>query len=67
MVATIDGRPTSNPDLTHRFEVNASGGIEELGEPDVLYRNDRGNGWVAVPWTEGAFWTRRANPPASAV
>ena len=55
VVATLDGRPTSAPDLTNRFEVNAAGGIEELGEPDVLYRNDRGMGWVAVPWTEGAF------------
>ena len=67
VVATLDGRPTSAPDLTHRFEVNAAGGIEELGEPDVLYRNDRGNGWVAVPWTEGAFLdaagNRLSHPP----
>ncbi len=62
VVATIDGRPTSAPDLTHRFEVNASGGIEELGEPDVLYRNDRGTGWVAVPWTEGAFLDAAGKP-----
>jgi len=62
VVATIDGRPTSAPDLTNRFEVNASGGIEELGEPDVLYRNDRGTGWVAVPWTEGAFLDAAGKP-----
>ena len=62
VVATLDGRPTSAPDLTHRFEVNASGGIEELGEPDVLYRNDRGTGWVAVPWTEGAFVDAAGTP-----
>ncbi len=62
VVATIDGRPTSNPDLANRFEVNASGGIEELGEPDVLYRNDRGSGWVAVPWTEGAFLDAAGKP-----
>ena len=62
VVATIDGRPTSAPDLTNRFEVNASGGIEELGEPDVLYRNDRGTGWVAVPWTEGAFLDASGKP-----
>lgn len=62
VVATLDGRPTSAPDLTNRFEVNASGGIEELGEPDVLYRNERGAGWVAVPWTEGAFVDAAGNP-----
>ncbi len=62
VVATLDGRPTSAPDLTNRFEVNAAGGIEELGEPDVLYRNDRGNGWVSVPWTEGAFLDAAGNP-----
>ena len=62
VVATIDGRPTTASDLTNRFEVNSSGGIEELGEPDVLYRNDRGTGWVAVPWTEGAFLDAAGKP-----
>ena len=62
VVATIDGRPTTASDLTNRFEVNASGGIEELGEPDVLYRNDRGTGWVAMPWTEGAFLDAAGKP-----
>lgn len=62
VVATLDGRPTSAPDLTNRFEVNAAGGIEELGEPDVLYRNDRGTGWVAVPWTGGAFLDASGRP-----
>ena len=28
----------------------------------MLYRNDRGTGWVAVPWTEGAFVDAAGTP-----
>src|SRR4030095_6437867 len=42
-------------DLTNRFVVTAIGGIEELGEPDVLYRNLGGTNLLQVPWTGGAF------------
>ncbi len=55
VVATIDGRPTSEPDLTNRFVVTATGAIEELGEPDVLYRNLGGTNFAEVPWNRGAF------------
>ena len=55
VVATIDGRPTTEPDLLGRFVVTASGGIEELGEPDVLYLNRGGTNFTEVPWTSGAF------------
>ncbi len=54
-VATLDGRPTTEPDLTNRFVVTAMGGLDELGEPDVLYRNQHGTNFVEVSWTEGAF------------
>ncbi len=54
-VATIDGRPTTDPDLTNRFVVTATGGMEETGEPDVLYRNLGGTNFVEVAWTEGGF------------
>ena len=54
-VATLDGRPTTAPDLTNRFVVNAAGGLEEQGEPDVLYRNLGGTNFVEIPWTGGAF------------
>ncbi|MBN8246111.1 MAG: VCBS repeat-containing protein [Verrucomicrobia bacterium] len=54
-VATLDGRPTTAPDLTNRFVVNAAGGMDELGEADVLYRNLDGTRFVPVPWTGGAF------------
>ncbi len=54
-VVAIDGRPATAPDLTNRFVVNARGGVDELGEPDVLYRNLGGTNLAEVPWTGGAF------------
>jgi enediyne biosynthesis protein E4 len=54
-VATLDGRPTTAPDLTNRFIVNAAGGLEEQGEPDVLYRNRGGTNFTEIAWTGSAF------------
>jgi hypothetical protein len=54
-VATVDGRPTTAPDLTNRFAVNARGVLEELGEPDALYLNQQGASFREVPWTDGAW------------
>lgn len=54
-VATVDGRPTTAPDLTNRFAVNARGALEELGEPDALYLNQQGTSFREIPWTEGAW------------
>lgn len=64
-VATIDGRPTSEPDLTNRFVVTPSGGLEELGEPDVLYRNLGGTNFLELPWTQGAFLDEDGRPLAA--
>ncbi len=61
-VATVDGRPTTEPDLTNRFIVNARGGVDEVGEPDVLYHNLGGTNFVAVPWTDGAFLDEAGHP-----
>ena len=66
VVATIDGKPTTDPEFAGRFVVNESGGIEELGEPDVLYRNLGGTNFVAVPWTGGAFLDEVGKPLESA-
>jgi hypothetical protein len=63
-VATVDGRPTSAPDLTNRFTVNLRGGVEELGEPDVLYRNLDGSRFEEVPWTNGAWVDADGEPLA---
>lgn len=61
-VATVDGRPVTEPDLANRFIVNARGGVEELGEPDVLYLGRGGTNFVEVPWTGGA-WLDPAGRP----
>ncbi len=55
VVATIDGRPTTHPDLANRFVVTPEGGVMEVGEPDVLYRNLGGTNLVPLSWTDGAF------------
>jgi hypothetical protein len=61
-LATLDGRPSTDPDLTNRFVVTPAGGLEELGEPDVLYRNLGGTNFLAVPWTGGAFLDESGRP-----
>ncbi|MFO1457947.1 MAG: VCBS repeat-containing protein [Verrucomicrobiota bacterium] len=61
-VATLDGRPTTAPDLTNRFVVNAAGGLDEMGEVDVLYRNVRGTNFVEIPWVGGAFLDEDGTP-----
>ncbi len=62
VVDTVDGRPTTAPDLADRFVVNGRGGVEELGEPDLLLRNDGGLRWTEVPWTSGAFLESDGKP-----
>jgi hypothetical protein len=64
VVTALDGRPTTDADLTNRFLVNAAGGIEELGEPDVLFRNFGGTNFVPVSWTGGAFVDDTGKPLA---
>jgi hypothetical protein len=64
VVTTLDGRPTTDADLTNRFIINSAGGIEELGESDVLYRSLGGTNFAAVPWTDGAFLDEAGKPLA---
>jgi len=67
VVATVNGRPVTEPDLTNRFSVNSFGGIEEAGEADVLYHNLGGTNFVPVSFTDGSFLDEDgmalANPP----
>ncbi|MGE3311398.1 MAG: CRTAC1 family protein, partial [Limisphaerales bacterium] len=62
VVDTVQGRPASDPEFAGRFSVNAAGGIEEHGEPDVLFRNEKGARFVEVPWTQGAFLDASGKP-----
>lgn len=63
VVDLVNGRPAAtDPEFAGRFVVNEHGGIEENGEPDVLYRNVGGTNFVEVPWTGGAFLDETGAP-----
>lgn len=55
IVAAVNDRPASAPDLTNRFVVSPSGTVLEQGEPDVLYLNDGRGRFAPVPFTGGDF------------
>src|SRR6185369_5256690 len=61
-VATLNGRPTTDPDLTYRFVVTPAGELDEMGEPDVLYLNQHGTNFLEVSWTGGAFLDEDGRP-----
>ncbi len=65
VVSTVNGRPVTDPDLANRFLVNETGGIDELGEPDVLYHNQGGTNLVPVSFTGGAFLDEDGRPLAT--
>lgn len=55
VVALVNGRPTTEPDLEGRYSVQPEGGIQENGEVSVLYRNQSGTNFVPIPFVGGAF------------
>jgi hypothetical protein len=55
VVAAVNGKPTSSPELVGRFTVNERDGIVEHGEVDVLFHNNGRGGFTPVLWTNGAF------------
>jgi hypothetical protein len=68
-VAMIDGHALTDPEFTNRFvfQVHMANGKvvfskEELGEVDVLYRNDGHGGFTEVPFTGGAFLDEEGKP-----
>lgn len=62
-VAAVNGRPLTDPEWTNRFafktRVDAQGrgrlAREELGEPDMFYRNDGHGHFTPISWTDGTF------------
>lgn len=54
-VVTVNGRPTTEPDLVGRFTLDPLHGILEHGEADVLYRNLGGGRFEVVDWHGGTF------------
>ena len=55
VIARVNGRLVTEPDLTNRFRISAAGGIEENGEPDLVYRNVGGKTFSLIPFTGGQF------------
>jgi hypothetical protein len=65
-MATLNGRPTTDPDLVDRFSIGPRGELEENGEAHVLYRNVGGTNFVAIPFTGGNFLDEDGQPLAKA-
>jgi hypothetical protein len=55
VVERVDGRLTTEPDLTNRFVVTATGRILEMGQADGFYRNLGGTNFGALSFTDGTF------------
>ena len=55
VIVSVDGRPTTAPDLTNRFSLSPSGQIIEAGEISSFYLNDGKGRFTLVPFTGGAF------------
>jgi enediyne biosynthesis protein E4 len=62
VMETLDGRLTIEPDLTNRFVVGVRGDIQELGNRDLLLRNDGQQRFTEVPWTTGVFLDETGRP-----
>ncbi len=62
VVAKLDGRPTTAPDLTNRFVVAPSGAVLEFGEADALYENDGSGHFTQVSFTAGRFLDENGKP-----
>ena len=70
VVASINGKPLTDPEWTNRFIFNISDdgqgkakfSHEELGEPDVFYRNAGGGRFELVSFTGGAFLDEEGKP-----
>lgn len=62
VISTVNGRPVTDPEFADRFFVNAAGGIVEMGETDVLFRNIGGTSFAPISWSGGAFQDEDGKP-----
>ena len=58
----LNGRPTTEPDLTNRFVINERGHVEELGEVDSLFHNQNGTNFAPMVFLQGAFLDEAGKP-----
>ncbi len=67
VITRVNNRPTTDPELIGRFELDETGGLVENGEADAFYRNEGGGKFVRVPFVSDAFLDedgrRLVNPP----
>lgn len=62
MVATVDGRPSNEPDLIGRYTFAQGTGITEHGEADAYFRGGEQGTFVPVPFTGGTFLDESGKP-----
>lgn len=62
VLASVDGRPITEPDLVGRFTLTEGGGFVENGEEDAYYKNDGHGKFTRIPFTEGAFRDSQDRP-----
>ncbi|MDB6035170.1 MAG: ASPIC/UnbV domain protein [Verrucomicrobiales bacterium] len=64
-VTTVNGRPVSDPEYADRYVVTPRGSIEELGEPDAIFRNVGGKSFAPLSFTNGNFLDENGVPLAA--
>jgi len=64
VIASVNGRPVSDPQFAHRFRISPRGSIDEDGEPDEIYHNAGGTSFVPLSFTQGAFLDEDGQPLA---
>ena len=58
----VNGKLQLKPEDRGNFELTPEGGLFELGEPDILYRNDGHGHFAPVSWTNGVFLDEAGEP-----
>jgi hypothetical protein len=61
-ITAIDGVPTTSPELTNRYYVDAERTVREMGEADILYVHDGHGKFRPVSWTDGSFLDENGKP-----
>ncbi len=64
-VVSINGKPTTSPELTGRFKVSSNGEIIEYGEEDQFYLNNGNGTFTRSSFTDGRFLDEDGKPLAS--
>jgi enediyne biosynthesis protein E4 len=65
VIARVNGRPVTEPDLQNRYVYSERSGVQELGEMDVFLRNLGGTNLAKLPLAGGLFLDEDGKPLAS--